>query len=94
MISYGAIGRDRGQHGDNPEVFDVTRKTSSRHISFGYGPHVCPGAPLARLEAQVALPMLFERYPDMKLAVDDSELVPNPSVIVNSLKEFPVILRP
>lgn len=38
--------------------------------------------------------MLFERYPDMKLAVDDSELVPNPSVIVNSLKEFPVILRP
>ncbi|KUP97001.1 cytochrome P450 family protein [Thermobifida cellulosilytica] len=93
MISYGAIGRDPSHHGENPEVFDITR-SAGRHISFGYGPHVCPGAPLARLEAQVALPMLFERFPDMKLAVDDSELVPNPSVIVNSLREFPVVLRP
>ena len=93
MISYGAIGRDPAHHGEDPEVFDITR-SAGRHISFGYGPHVCPGAPLARLEAQVALPMLFERFPDMRLAVADSELVPNPSVIVNSLKEFPVVLRP
>ncbi|TDQ53134.1 cytochrome P450 family protein [Actinorugispora endophytica] len=93
MVSYGAIGRDPSQHGDNPEVFDITR-SGGRHMSFGHGPHVCPGAPLARMEAQIALPLLFERFPDMRLAVEDSMLTPNPSVIVNSLKELPVVLRP
>lgn len=93
MTSYGAIARDRSQHGDRPEAFDLTRDTG-RHISFGYGPHVCPGAPLARMEAQVALPLLFERFPDLRLAVPDAELTPNPSVIVNSLKDLPVLLRP
>ncbi|WP_234401621.1 cytochrome P450 family protein, partial [Thermobifida halotolerans] len=60
MVSYGAIGRDPAQHGENSDAFDITR-SDGRHISFGYGPHVCPGAPLARLEAQGALPVLVER---------------------------------
>ncbi|MCA6332882.1 MAG: cytochrome P450, partial [Phenylobacterium sp.] len=38
------------------------------HMSFGGGAHICIGAPLARLEAQVALPRLFARYPDLALA--------------------------
>lgn len=37
-------------------------------MSFGGGAHICIGAPLARLEAQVALPRLFARYPDLALA--------------------------
>ncbi|MFI6447456.1 cytochrome P450 [Kitasatospora sp. NPDC050543] len=91
LISYNAIGRDPAQHGITAEVFDVTRDPI-RHLSFGHGPHVCPGSPLARLEAAVALPALFQRFPDLALAVPDGELQPSPSLVVNSLRELPVRL--
>jgi cytochrome P450 len=91
LISYNAIGRDPRQHGVTAEVFDVTRDPA-RHLSFGHGPHVCPGSPLARLEAVVALPALFERFPRLALAVGDEELRPNPTMVVNSLRELPVTL--
>ncbi|WP_017588688.1 cytochrome P450 family protein [Nocardiopsis ganjiahuensis] len=95
MTSYGAISRDRDEHGEDPhpDTFDLTRQ-KGRHISFGYGPHVCPGSHLARIEGQIALPLLFERFPDLKLAVPDGELENHPSIVVNSLKELPVLLRP
>ncbi|MFC9329308.1 cytochrome P450 [Kitasatospora sp. NPDC057015] len=89
LISYNAIGRDPERHGVTAELFDVTREPA-RHLSFGHGPHVCPGSPLARLEAAVALPALFERFPELALAVPDGELSPSPSVVVNSLKALPV----
>ncbi|GAA1981604.1 cytochrome P450 family protein [Kitasatospora viridis] len=91
LVSYNAIGRDPLQHGVTAELFDITRDPS-RHLSFGHGPHVCPGSPLARLEAQVALPALFERFPGLALAVPDGELRPTASVVVNSLQELPVRL--
>ncbi|MGW4645272.1 cytochrome P450 family protein [Kitasatospora sp. NPDC004289] len=91
LVSYNAIGRDPAQHGVTAEVFDVTREPS-RILSFGHGPHVCPGASLARLEAGIALPALFARFPGLRLAVDDAELRPSPSMVVNSLRELPVVL--
>lgn len=91
LISYNAIGRDPLQHGITAELFDVTRDPI-RHLSFGHGPHVCPGSPLARLEAQVALPALFERFPELALAVPDEELRPGASIVVNSLQTLPVRL--
>ena len=95
MVSYGAISRDRAEHGEepHPDTFDLTR-TKGRHMSFGHGPHVCPGATLARMEGQIALPMLFERFPDLRLAVPDEELRNHHSIIVNSLQELPVLLKP
>ncbi|MFY7070513.1 cytochrome P450 family protein [Nocardiopsis changdeensis] len=93
LTHYGAASRDRAEFGDDPEVFDPDRG-KGRHISFGYGPHICPGAPLSRLEAGIILPMLFERFPDLRLAVPDEELVVASALSVNSLKEFPVVLRP
>ncbi|MFL1429167.1 MULTISPECIES: cytochrome P450 family protein [unclassified Nocardiopsis] len=93
LTHYGAASRDRAEFGDDPEAFDPDRG-KGRHISFGYGPHICPGAPLSRLEAGIILPMLFERFPDLKLAVPDEELVVASALSVNSLKEFPVVLRP
>ncbi len=91
LVSYNAIGRDPLQHGVTAEVFDVTRDPS-RHLSFGHGPHVCPGSPLARLEAGIALPALFARFPELSLAVPDAELRPSGSLVVNSLLELPIRL--
>jgi len=56
---------------EDPHSFDVGRKHKP-HVSFGGGAHICIGAPLARLEAQVALVRLFERFPDLKLADPDA----------------------
>jgi cytochrome P450 len=52
---------------DQADRFDVSRK-SSPHIAFGGGSHICIGAPLARIEAQAALSMLFQRFPNLRLA--------------------------
>jgi hypothetical protein len=55
---------------DQPDAFDVTREKKP-HVAFGGGAHICIGAPLARLEAQVALLRLFERFPNLRLANPD-----------------------
>ncbi len=61
--------------------------------AFGYGAHRCLGAPLARLEAQVALPALFQRFPHMKLAVSPDELGTVPGFIANGHDHLPVLLK-
>ncbi|WRZ92235.1 cytochrome P450 [Streptomyces sp. NBC_01007] len=92
IVSYGAIGRDENAHGPTAGEFDVSRTSRNRHISFGHGPHVCPGAALSRLEAAVALPALYERFPSLDLAVPVSELRNKPVVTQNDLFELPVRL--
>ncbi|MFD6213212.1 cytochrome P450 family protein, partial [Nocardia salmonicida] len=62
VMSYRAVGRDTAVHGETADEFDVTRSTANRHLAFGYGPHICPGAALSRLEAAIALPALFARF--------------------------------
>ncbi|MFF3406566.1 cytochrome P450 [Streptomyces sp. NPDC002742] len=92
IVSYGAIGRDENAHGPTAGEFDISRTGQNRHISFGHGPHVCPGAALSRLEAAVALPALYERFPSLDLAVPVSELRNKPVVTQNDLFELPVRL--
>ncbi|MFB7710731.1 cytochrome P450 [Streptomyces sp. NPDC056105] len=92
IVSYGAIGRDEAAHGPSAGDFDITRTSPNRHISFGHGPHVCPGAALSRLEAAVALPALYARFPDLALAVPPSALRNKPVVTQNDLFELPVRL--
>ncbi|GGM03085.1 cytochrome P450 [Streptomyces fumigatiscleroticus] len=92
IVSYAAIGRDEQAHGPSAGVFDITRQTANRHISFGHGPHVCPGAALSRLEAGVALPALYARFPQLDLAVPAAELRNKPVVTQNDLYELPVTL--
>ncbi|HWY14192.1 MAG TPA: cytochrome P450 [Rhizomicrobium sp.] len=55
----------------DPHSFDISRK-SAPHVAFGGGTHLCIGSPLARLEAQVALPALFNRFPKLRLAKPDA----------------------
>ncbi|WP_227983931.1 cytochrome P450 family protein [Nocardia spumae] len=93
VMSYRAIGRDTTVHGTDADTFDITRPTAKRHISFGHGPHICPGAALARLEAAVALPALFERFPELSLGVPGDRIRNLPVLTQNDLAEFPVRLE-
>ncbi|MFF7452241.1 MULTISPECIES: cytochrome P450 [unclassified Streptomyces] len=94
VISFLAAGRDPLVHGEGADRFDVTRETRRNHLSFGHGPHFCVGAPLARLEATLALSGLFTRFPAMRLAVPAQELRPLESFISNGHRELPVLLGP
>lgn len=91
LAPYSGVGRDTAHHGESAGSFDITRK-AERHLAFGGGPHVCLGAHLARLEATVALPALFDRYPNLSLAVPAAELPPVPSFFSNSAASLPVRL--
>ena len=70
MVSLRGANRDPAAF-DDPHRFDITRKHVP-HVAFGGGAHICIGAPLARLEAQVALLRLFERFPDLRFADRDA----------------------
>jgi hypothetical protein len=69
LLSLRGANRDP-QMFDDPHRFDVSRKHRP-HVAFGGGAHICIGAPLARLEAQVALVKLFDRFPHLALAEPD-----------------------
>jgi cytochrome P450 len=58
---------------DDPESFVIGRGNVREHLTFGLGPHVCPGAPLARLEMRVSLECLLDRLPSLRL-VEGHEL--------------------
>lgn len=73
----------------NAHQLDITRDPN-RHVSFGLGAHFCLGAPLARLEARIALPALLRRFPDLRLAVPSSEVRLRSNIGLRGLHSLPV----
>ena len=69
FCSLASANRDETMF-ENSDRFDITQKRAS-HVAFGGGPHICIGAPLARMEARRVFEKLFARYPDMRLANRD-----------------------
>ena len=69
LLAIGAANRDPAVF-DDPDVFDLRRRNARDHLSFGFGPHVCLGAPLARLEARVVFEELTSRQPGLRLVED------------------------
>ncbi|MEU3597293.1 cytochrome P450 [Streptomyces sp. NPDC006798] len=93
IIGFAAAGRDPEVHPDDPDVFDPTR-TDKAHLAFGFGPHFCMGAYLARLEADVALTTLFTRLPALSLTDPGRRPARLPSMIVNGPARLDVVPRP
>lgn len=87
-LVLGACNRDPA-HFPDPDRLDVTRP-DVKPLSFGAGPHFCLGAPLARLEGQIAIGTLCRRFPDMRLERTDLERVRNFSL--RGVTSLPVLL--
>jgi cytochrome P450 len=75
----------------DPDRLDLGRDTSG-HVAFGHGVHHCLGAPLARMEAEVALGALLARFPRISLAVPSPELRWRPVSLMNGLDSLPIRL--
>jgi cytochrome P450 len=75
----------------NPDEFDLNRDTR-KHLAFGRGVHVCFGAPLARIEGQEILKELLTKFPEVKLAVEVSDLQWRKDVALRGLVSLPVTL--
>ncbi|MEU1310638.1 cytochrome P450 [Streptomyces cinnamoneus] len=89
IISVMSTNRDTGQFPDDPGVLDLSRPKPA-HLSFGFGIHYCSGAHLAKVITEVGARRLFERFPDVRLAVDPSELRYQSSPVVRPLEALPV----
>jgi cytochrome P450 len=92
IINLASANRDPDHYRD-PDRLDVDR-ADNRHLGFGHGIHFCLGAPLARMEGQLALRSLLTRFPDMRLAVADDELHwgHGDGLVLRGLTELPVVM--
>ncbi|MGW3988465.1 cytochrome P450 [Streptomyces sp. NPDC004830] len=92
MVHLGAANRDPSRF-TAPDVFDPARDPNP-HLTFGHGIHFCFGAPLARLEARIALQMMMERFSSITVPSYDDVAYQNPAVIVG-VRHLPIaVTRP
>ena len=87
----GSANRDEGKFA-HANQFDITRSPNP-HVAFGHGVHYCLGAPLARLEARVALTAILERLPNLARA-SKWPLPPTEALILNGVRQLPLRFTP
>ncbi|OJH42875.1 cytochrome P450 family protein [Cystobacter ferrugineus] len=91
-LTVGLASANRDPHRfENPDAYDISRPDAHRNIAFGKGIHVCIGAPLARLEAQIAFETLFRRFPKLRLAVSADSLRLGVGAAMRGFKHIPVL---
>jgi cytochrome P450 len=90
-VSLGAANRDPSKFKD-PDRFDVFRDPH-QHISFGFGPHMCLGMHLARMETRVALNRLFDRLPNLRLDPEADDVHVH-GLMFRSPRSLPVLFDP
>ncbi len=84
----GSANRDERQF-ECPDELDITREPN-RHLAFGQGVHYCVGAPLARLEGQIAINTLLRRFPDLRLTVPPRAVQHRPGLGLRGLVSLPL----
>jgi len=89
LAAVASANRDARQFAD-PDRLAITR-SNNRHLAFGHGPHFCLGAPLARLEGQIAIPALIRRLPQLRLAIPAERLRWRATPILRGLEALPVL---
>tara|TARA_Y200000002_G_scaffold59746_1_gene45111 strand:+ start:606 stop:1979 length:1374 start_codon:yes stop_codon:yes gene_type:complete len=87
---YGAANRDPEVFKD-PNKYDITRENAKKHLSFGYGRHLCLGKHTANMQLEVVYEKIFERFPDM---TQSGDIVYTPNNFVNAIQELPVTFTP
>ena len=87
VMYYGAANRDPAIF-ENPDQLDITRANADKHIAFGFGPHVCIGKQVARLQLEEVYTQLLARFPDMRYA-GGIDVAPNNFVF--AIRKLPVV---
>jgi cytochrome P450 len=87
---YGAANRDP-EIFVNPDKYDIRRENAKKHLSFGYGRHLCLGKHTANMQLEVVYEKIFERFPDM---TQSGDIVYTPNNFVNAIQELPVTFTP
>ena len=88
LAVIGSANRDERQF-ENPDTMDITREPN-RHLAFGKGIHHCLGAPLARMEGQIAIDTLLRRFPKLHLAVTPESLRWRRGLFLRGLEKLPL----
>ncbi|MEV4437930.1 cytochrome P450 [Streptomyces sp. NPDC049577] len=92
LVVLAAADRDP-QRFPEPDVLDLARR-DNQHLGYGHGIHYCLGAPLARLEGQMAIATLLRRLPDLRLAAEPEDLRWRGGLIMRGLRTLPVAFTP
>ncbi|MCF3130877.1 cytochrome P450 [Streptomyces olivochromogenes] len=87
-VSYLAANRDPDVFVD-PEMIDFARSPNP-HVAFGFGPHYCPGAQLARLESELLVDTLLDRLPDLRLSVPPDQVPFRKGALIRGPEALPV----
>jgi cytochrome P450 len=90
LAVVGSANRDERQFPD-PDKLDITREPN-RHLAFGQGSHYCVGAPLARLEGQIAIETLLRHSQGLRLAVPPASLCWSRGLVLRGLERLPLVL--
>jgi cytochrome P450 len=86
FLTFASAHRDES-HFEDADTFDISRSGARTHFAFGKGVHLCIGAPLARLEMKVALEVLTEITPEMRL-VDEQDFAMVPNLVFRSMEKL------
>ncbi|QTE00116.1 cytochrome P450 family protein [Streptomyces cyanogenus] len=89
LVLLGAAGRDPRRFPD-PDRFDTGRTAVQQHLAFSHGIHHCMGAAVGRMEGQVAVGRLFQRFPELRLAVPPERLRWRDNLMMRGVCELPV----